>query len=136
VYSWMGYVLLAQAVAAAAGESLRAVAARRIFEPLGMTDSFFRDHPDPLPDRGRPRPLPCDDRGLHVGARSVPTRSGRAACGTTLDDLARWDANLTEDRLTDGWLPRQLLTRGPCRTGPRSTTPGGVWVRTHRGLPT
>lgn len=133
VYSWMGYVLLAQAVAAAAGVPLASLAARRIFEPLGMTDSFFRDRPDPLPERAARGHFRADDGELHVEPAAFHA-VGSGGLWTTLDDLARWDANLTDDRLTDGWLPRQLLTRGRLSDGTEVHYAWGVSVRTHRGL--
>ncbi|MGE5227007.1 MAG: serine hydrolase domain-containing protein [Planctomycetaceae bacterium] len=133
-YSNLGYVLLAEAVAAVAGEPLSAFARDRIFTPLGMGDSFFRDRPGPLPARAARGHFRAAD-----GARYVePARFHAVGAGglwTTVDDLARWDANLGQDRLTDGWLSRQLLTRGRLSDGTSIHYAWGVSVRTHRGLP-
>ncbi|MEP7059652.1 MAG: serine hydrolase, partial [Actinomycetota bacterium] len=51
IYANRGYLLLAHVVERASGQPLSAFARARIFEPLGMKDSMFRDRPDPLPAR-------------------------------------------------------------------------------------
>ena len=44
-YSNLGYFLLSMLVEEVSGESLREYAARQIFEPLGMSNTFFSDDP-------------------------------------------------------------------------------------------
>src|SRR5687767_12913564 len=46
-YSNRGYLLLAEVVGAVSGATLAGFAHQRIFEPLGMSDSFFRDSGTP-----------------------------------------------------------------------------------------
>src|SRR6476620_4411502 len=51
LYTGDGYLLLAEAIAQAAGAPLANVARERLFEPLAMHDSFFRDAETELPAR-------------------------------------------------------------------------------------
>lgn len=133
-YSNRGYVLLATAVERAAAESLAEVSAHRIFEPLGMAATMFRDRPDALP--------PSAARGHFEAIDGVryeePARFHAVGAGglwTTTADLARWDANFDDDRLTGGWLPDRLTRAGSLNDGTPLHYAMGVSVRTHRGLP-
>jgi CubicO group peptidase (beta-lactamase class C family) len=133
-YSNRGYLLLAHAIGRAAGESFADLAHRRIFEPFGMSATMFRDHPGPLP--------PAAARGHFEaidGARyEEPARFHAVGAGglwTTTSDLARWDANFTDDRLTGGWLPEHLTRVGRLNDGTPLHYAMGVSVRSHRGLP-
>ncbi|MGZ4133413.1 MAG: serine hydrolase domain-containing protein [Actinomycetota bacterium] len=133
-YSNLGYVLLAEAVAAVAAEPLATFARERIFAPLAMDDSFFRDSPGPLPERAARGHFRAADGERYVEP-GLFHAVGSGGLWTTVDDLARWDANLAADRLTGGWLPQQLLTRGRLSDGTGIHYAWGVSVRTHRGLP-
>ena len=84
-YSNRGYLLLAEVVAAASGSSLRAFARDRIFEPLGMRETFFRGPRDPAAGERSPGSLPGSRRDHARGAGAVP-RGGR---GRTVDHRER-----------------------------------------------
>ncbi len=132
-YSNRGYLLLAEVVAAAGATSAAAFAHERLFEPLGMTDSFFRGSPAPLPERAVRGHFEAVDGAVHV----EPARFHGVGAGglwTTVPDLATWSANFDDDRLTDGWLPERLTTRGLLGDGTPIHYAWGLSVRTHRGL--
>lgn len=133
-YSNRGYLLLAEIVAAASGATLTDLARERIFEPLGMRDSFFREAESPLPERAVRGHFEACDGNVYV----EPARFHAVGAGglwTTAADLASWNANFDEDRLTGGWLPERLTTRGTLADGTRIHYAWGLSVRTHRGLP-
>lgn len=133
-YSNRGYLLLAEIVEAASDTSLAAFADERIFRPLGMTDTTFRDRPKGLPERAARGHFEADDGAVHV----EPARFHAVGAGglwTTAADLAAWSANLGEDRLTDGWLSDRLVTRGALDDGTPIHYAWGLSVRTHHGLP-
>ncbi len=133
-YSNRGYLLLAEVVATTSGASLADLARERIFEPLGMRDTFFRDAATPLPDRA----LRGHFEGHDGNVYEEPARFHAVGAGglwTTARDLAAWSANFDEDRLTGGWLPERLTTRGTLDDGTTIHYAWGVSVRTHRGLP-
>jgi CubicO group peptidase (beta-lactamase class C family) len=133
-YSNRGYLLLAEVVAAASSTSLADLARERIFEPLGMGDTFFRDAETPLPERAVRGHFEAHDGNVY----EEPARFHAVGAGglwTTVRDLATWSANFDEDRLTGGWLPERLTTRGALDDGTPIHYAGGLSVRTHRGLP-
>ena len=133
-YSNRGYLLLAEVVAGVSDSSLATFAHERIFEPLGMMDSSFRDAETPLPQRALRGHFRGADGRIHV----EPARFHAVGAGglwTTVDDLARWDANFDADRLTDGWLPERLTERGRLSDGTPIHYAWGLSVRTHRGVP-
>jgi len=133
-YSNRGYLLLAEVVGAASGASLSDFTRARIFEPLSMTDTFFRDAPTPLPEQAARGHFEADDGQIYI----EPARFHAVGAGglwTTAADLAAWSANFDDDLLTDGWLPERLTTRGALDDGTPIHYAWGLSVRTHRGLP-
>ena len=62
-------------------------------------------------------------------------RSARAGSGRPSPTSRRWSANFDDDRLTGGWLPERLTTRGTLDDGTPIHYAWGLSVRTHRGLP-
>ena len=133
-YSNRGYLLLAEVAAATGGATLADLARERIFDPLGMGDTFFRDGETPLPDRALRGHFEADDGHVY----EEPARFHAVGAGglwTTVRDLATWSANCDEDRLTGGWLPERLTTRGALDDGTPIHYGWGLSMRTHRGLP-
>ena len=91
LYSNTGYALLAIVVQRASGETLRDFAARRIFKPLGMLNTQYRDdHTQPVENEAIGY-VP-QNGGFAV---SIPQLDvvGDGGVFTTVEDLARWDAN-------------------------------------------
>lgn len=91
LYSNTGYALLAIVVRRASGHTLRDFAAARIFGPLGMKNTQFRDdHTMPV-DNEAIGYVP-QDGGFAV---SIPQLDvvGDGGVFSTVEDLARWDAN-------------------------------------------
>jgi len=133
-YSNRGYALLAHAVERAGGEPLSRLARRRIFEPLGMAETMFRDRPDPLPPAAARGHFEAID-GLRYEEPARFHAVGAGGLWTTAGDLARWDANFSHDRLAGGSLPERLTQVGRLNDGTPLHYAMGVSVRTHRGLP-
>ncbi|HEX9299398.1 MAG TPA: serine hydrolase domain-containing protein [Actinomycetota bacterium] len=134
VYTGDGYLLLSEVVARAAMTPLASFARERLFEPLAMHDTFFRDAETELPARAARGHFRATDGRLHV----EPARFHAVGSGglwTTADNLARWAANLLDDRLTGGWLAKTLTTPGRLADGRPIHYAWGVSVRTHRGQP-
>ena len=129
-YSNRGYQLLGQAVSAAARRSLADTAADRLFGPLGMTATFFRDRETPLPpEAARGHFVANDGRDLR-GAGAVP----RGRRGRVVDDGRRpraWDA-ASYDASS---IASRLARRGALDDGTPIHYGWGLSIRTHRGLP-
>lgn len=92
LYNNTGYALLAVVVRRASGQSLRDFAAAHIFKPLGMTQTQFRDDHSSVID-GEAIGYSQQIGGYAV---SIPQLDvvGDGGVFSTVDDLARWDANL------------------------------------------
>lgn len=129
-YSNRGYQLLGQVVTAAAERPLVDTAADRLFEPLGMTATFFRDRETPLPSEAARGHFVANDGAIYV----EPARFHAVGAGglwTTVDDLARWDAASYDTSS----IASRLARRGALDDGTPIHYGWGLSVRTHRGLP-
>lgn len=135
-YSNGGYLLLAEVVARASGQSFRTFADSALLGPLGMRDSHFHDDLDhPI---GR----------LATGYREDSTGSwtpwplafaavGSGGLYTTVEDLARWSGNWWHNRLgdRDSTLAWRLSTRGMLTSGDTLPYAMGVVLDAFEGRP-
>lgn len=131
LYSNTGYTLLAMIVRRVSGRSLRAFAQERIFGPLGMTRTHFHDdHSEIVPGRTQAY-TPRAGGGYHI---SIPEFDvvGTTSLLTTVEDLARWDANFTSARIGGPDLIAQLQTPGTFADGTPMTYAWGLVVDTYR----
>ena len=138
-YGNSGYLLLAEVIERATGESFADYVDRVIFTPLDMTDSYFG-----TATRGKTRrALPYSAAG-DAWRNDDPFFSGDGEWGhqglmTTLEDYAKWIANLYsgDSRLAGGTaLTATLRSQGSTRDG--SAVPYGFGLRfeTYKGLAT
>ncbi|HET9425236.1 MAG TPA: serine hydrolase domain-containing protein [Gemmatimonadaceae bacterium] len=93
LYSNTGYALLSVVVRRASGKSLRDFAEERIFRPLGMRNTQFRDDHTRQID-GEAIGYLAQGAGYAV---SIPQMDvvGDGGVFSTVEDLARWDSNFT-----------------------------------------
>ncbi|HSQ28416.1 MAG TPA: serine hydrolase domain-containing protein [Gemmatimonadaceae bacterium] len=97
LYSNTGYALLSIVVHRASGQSLRDFARERIFDPLGMWHTEFRDdHTQLIPQRA----LGYQPSGATYRI-SQPEFDivGDGGVYSTVEDLAKWDANFRTGRV-------------------------------------
>jgi len=99
-YSCLGYIMLSLVLQAVAGERLDQFARKRIFEPLGMSDTTYN------PDKSSNRPIAATDHcpmrkcklvgDVHDGnAYAMNGVSGNAGLFSTSTDLARFCRAIT-----------------------------------------
>jgi CubicO group peptidase (beta-lactamase class C family) len=134
LYSNTGYALLSIVVKRASGQSLRDFAAARIFGPLGMAHSEFRDdHTATVPDRALGYQLVGTSYQLSESRVDVV---GDGGMYSTVTDLAKWDANF-ETGAVGGKEGVALLQR-PTRLNGSDSIPYalGLTLSTYRGLRT
>ena len=91
-YSNSNFVIAATIVARASGESFATFTARRIFTPLGMIHTSWRDDFTRLVPQ-RALAWTPDDNGLWHLDMPFENVIGHAGLLTTVDDLLRWQAN-------------------------------------------
>jgi CubicO group peptidase (beta-lactamase class C family) len=134
LYSNTGYVLLSIVVHRASGQSLRDFAEARIFAPLGMTHTEFRDD--------HAIAIPSGARGYAAaGAKFVLDEPhldvvGDGGMFSTIDDLAKWDRNFYSGSV--GGLDGVALLQKPTRLNGTDSIPYalGLTIGTLRGLRT
>jgi CubicO group peptidase (beta-lactamase class C family) len=117
LYTNTNYVLLAQIVANVSGRSFREFARERIFVPLGMTRTFFRDDVREV--------VPGKANSYAQGSGAQHWRGqvdnddllGSSNLFTTAEDMLRWAANFSQPRVGDAALIERFLQMGSLDDG-------------------
>lgn len=133
LYCNTGYTLLAQIVARVSGVSFNEFTRRRIFEPLGMSNTQFRDDHAAVIHHQAYGYNPSKN-GFRLSITNFDT-VGATSLLTTAEDLALWDRNFYEKRVGDTELHRQLLERGKLNSGETLDYAFGLIHGSYRGLP-
>jgi len=138
IYSNVGYLLLGEIVRRAAGGSLGQLLRTRLFEPLGLRDTYFADLPSDV--RAERRVFRAADApgnepmGWYQGIDSEVTDAyelGLLGVQTTAGDLARFAQMLLNRGSAGG---RRVLSRASVRSMTTSQLASGVeqlWVVPH-----
>jgi YD repeat-containing protein len=132
LYSNTGFTLLAQVVKHISGQTFRMFTGNRLFLPLGMSHSHFRDdHAEIVKDIA----YGYAPRGGGFGL-SIPNFDtvGATSLLTTVEDLALWDENFYTARIGGQALIDQLQERGTLNDGTQLNYAGGLEIRKYRGL--
>jgi CubicO group peptidase (beta-lactamase class C family) len=136
-YSNTNFMLLAQVVSRLSGQSFPDFAMARLFQPLGMKHTHFRqDHGEILKNLAYSY---IDDDNV---VRLFPPNCDAFGAGnlmTTVEDLARWNENFSSGRVAGLQLVQQLQQPGHLNDGTLvnyapgefvGTTPGGFkWAQ-------
>lgn len=100
-YSNLAYFLLGQVVERVSGQSLRDFSKAEIFEPAGMTNTFFYDNVrEIVPDRALGHTA-HEDGSLTIGMTNLDW-VGDGGVHTTLADMAKWDHVLASGAFPGG----------------------------------
>ena len=134
LYSNSGYTLLAVVVSRVSGKSFREFTDERIFKPLGMTNTHFRDGFNEIVKNQAYGYAPAGDT-FRLSVTNFDT-AGATSLLTTVEDLAKWDANFQKPIVGGERLIAGLLDRGVLNSGERITYAFGVAHGTYRGLST
>ncbi len=132
-YSNTGFFLLSLVVQRASGKSLADFARERIFEPLGMHDThYLTESREVIPGKAT-----AYDRlgpGKWLVDMSNWEQIGDGGVQTTVEDLARWNANF-ESGVVGGRAMLELMqTPASLSDGTRLTYAFGLAVDTYHGL--
>ncbi len=134
LYSNTGYTLLAQIVARVSGESFRSFTTERIFAPLGMKNSHFRDDFQEIVKNMAYGYEPSGDT-WRLSVTNFDT-VGATSLLTTVEDLALWDENFYNPRVGGPALIQQLQERGRLNDGEQIDYAAGLVLGKYRGLNT
>jgi len=115
-YSNSGYTLLSQIIKRVSGKNLKDFAAEKIFQPLGMLHTQFRnDHTLLIPHRAL-----AYDAGESEGYKlnvSYGEESGDGMLCTTIEDLQKWDENFYAGRVGGKDFARRMEEPGRLNDG-------------------
>jgi N-acyl-D-aspartate/D-glutamate deacylase/CubicO group peptidase (beta-lactamase class C family) len=123
-YSNTGYFLLGEIVARVSGGTLPSFAAKEIFRPLGMSSTHFHDdHTQLVPNRalGYSNPLGASRVAIEM---SDWEQVGDGSVFTTVEDLARWVANLESGEVGGELFLDYMATPGEPTGGDEEGTYG------------
>ena len=134
LYSNSGYTLLATIVSRVSGTSFREFTSDRIFRPLGMKHTHFRDNFNEIVKAQAYGYSPAQGT-FRLSVTNFDT-AGATSLLTTVEDLARWHANF--DAHTVGGTPfvPTMLQRGVLNGGERIDYAFGITHGTYRGVTT
>ncbi len=132
MYCNTGYTLLAQVVDRVSGHSLQQFTTANLFEPLGMSETRFRDSHDQVIKH---MANGYDERN-HACALNLPDLDTVGPCcvATTVQDLARWDENFYNPQVGGQQIVQQLQERGELSDGARLHYAAGLYIYEYRGL--
>jgi CubicO group peptidase (beta-lactamase class C family) len=134
LYCNTGYTLLATIVKRASGRSFRDFTTERLFKPLGMNNTHFRDDHAEIVKNHAYGYVPAGDT-----FRQSPTNfntAGATSLLTTVEDLALWDRNFIDGRVGGPAFLEQMLAAGVLEDGRKIDYAFGLTHGTYRGLAT
>ncbi len=135
VYGNAAYTLLAVIVRRVSGKPLRAFADERIFKPLGMADTHFRDDHTELVPRRASAYSTREGGGWRISVPNID-HYGSTSLFTTVGDLLKWKQNLISARVGGQALITSLQTSGRLNDGTATGYGGGLRLADYRGLRT
>jgi CubicO group peptidase (beta-lactamase class C family) len=132
-YSNTGYNLAATIVARVSGQTFAEFTRKRIFEPLGMERTSWRDDHTRVV-KGRALAYKEAPDGYHT---TMPFENvyGQGGLLTTVGDLLRWNENFERPKVGDAEFWREALQPGRLNDGRTHGYALGLWVGTYKGVP-
>ena len=132
-YSNTGYFLLSVIIQRVTGKPLADFARERIFLPLGMTHTRYRNHAAMLiPNRALG--YAPDDSGGFRNSMSNWEQTGDGAVQLSIDDAVKWDENYYHPRVGGAQMVREMQTRGTIANGDSISYARGLFIDHYRGL--
>ena len=131
-YSNSGYNLAAILVSRVAGESFADFTRRRLFEPLGMTQTSWRDDYTRIV---KDRAVAYEEtEGRFTQDMPFENVHGNGGLLTTVGDLLRWNANFESPKVGDDDWVRLMHTSGALDSGRKTAYAYGLGVGRYKGV--
>ncbi len=132
-YSNTGYTLLGEIVKRVSGKSLRAFTTERIFAPLGMKNTHFRDdHAEII--KHQAYGYASQDKGRWKLSITNFDTVGATSLFTTVEDLALWDENFYTGKVGGPRFTETMLHHDPLTNGGSNSYAFGLTTDRYRGL--
>lgn len=135
LYSNTGYTLLGEIVHRISGKSLREFTTERIFRPLGMSSTHFRDDHAELIKGEAYGYVPSKNNTWRLSVTNFDT-VGATSLFTTVEDLSRWDQNFYNPKVGGAQFLEQMMHRDPLNGGQPQNYAFGLVIGNYHGLPT
>jgi CubicO group peptidase (beta-lactamase class C family) len=131
-YCGTGYMLLAAIVEQISGESFATFCRAQIFDPLGMVNTLFQaDYLQIIKQRAYAYYAVGNQQ--YQNAILTSSLVGGTGLFTTIEDLARWDLNLTTGQVGGPAVIEQLYQRGVLNNGQTTDYAFGLIWDTYQG---
>jgi CubicO group peptidase (beta-lactamase class C family) len=134
-YTNSGYTLLAEIVRRVSGQPLPSFARERIFAPLGMGRTHFREVHNEVVEGRASAYYKTPDGAWRFGLPAFE-HYGSTNLVSTVGDLLKWQQNLVDGRIGGEQVRARMLTSGTLGDGTTIEYGGGLRLRTYRGLKT
>ena len=136
LYSNTGFFLLSVIVQRVSGKTLREFATEKIFAPLEMTHTQYRDnHAALIANRALAYDQQDDKTGYKLNV-SYFEQTGDGAVHTSVEDLQKWDENFYSPRIGGKDFLAEIQERGKLNNGKLLDYAKGLFVEDYRGLHT
>lgn len=133
-YSNTGFTLLGEIVKRVSGKSLREFTTERIFVPLGMKDTHFRDdHAEVIKHQAYGY---NKEKGVWELSITNFDTVGATSLFTTVEDLALWDENFYTGKVGGPHFTETMLTHDALTNGEKNSYAFGLVTEKYRGLDT
>ncbi|MCH7549954.1 MAG: serine hydrolase, partial [Candidatus Krumholzibacteriota bacterium] len=133
LYSNSGYLMLGEIVEQVSGKTLRQFADERIFRPLGMRVSLFRDDHNEMIEHRASGYAPLEDGGFRI-AESHYDMVGDGSVFTTVRDLFQWDRNFYHQKIGGGKVAEAQHETLVLNDGRKMTYAAGLEIGAYGGL--
>lgn len=134
-YCNTGYLLLGEIVSRVSGEPLAVYAKKNVFEPLGMKNTLFHASNIELV-KNRAQSYTKGGGTVYYALNSSLELIGDGGVLTTLDDMAKWDANFNKNKLgkADANLFAPMLISAKLASGADTKYGGGLFLDEYKGV--
>ncbi len=135
LYSNSGYWLLGQIVHKVSGISLAEFAQRKIFEPLGMNHTRFRDSNNMIINDRASGHNPVRSGGF-MSLISTQENIGDGGVYTSVEDIKMWDDAFYNQNIFDNSFWELMTSKGVLNNGETISYASGLEIKEHNGLKT
>lgn len=132
-YCNTGFTILGQLIKAVTGKTLRDFACERIFKPLGMSSTYFRDnHGEIAKNRAYSYGIEKPG-GPYVNMALTFDIAGSTSLNTTASDLLKWTGNLRTPRICSQNVLGRMFEKFRLNSGETIDYCSGLKGYTYRG---